>query len=150
MPNIRWLLALITSIHRFLYVSSGGRLGHRAPGYQFLLLGCRGRKSGREYLTPLLYVPDGDRYVVVGSNAGDSRDPGWWKNLRANPDAWVQVGRQRRTVRARAADAAEWAAIWPRVVGVYRSFERYKAHAGRPIPLVLLEPVARGQARELR
>jgi deazaflavin-dependent oxidoreductase (nitroreductase family) len=148
MPNIRWLLALITAVHRFLYVSSGGRIGHRAPGYQFLLLGCRGRKSGREYVTPLLYVPDGDRYVVVGSNAGDPRDPGWWKNLRANPDAWVQVGRVHRTVRAREASPAEFAAIWPRVVSVYRSFERYKAHAGRPIPLVLLEPVVRDRARE--
>jgi deazaflavin-dependent oxidoreductase (nitroreductase family) len=140
MPNIRWLLALITSVHRFLYQSSGGRIGHRAPGYQFLLLGCRGRKSGREYVTPLLYVPDGQRFVVVGSNAGDPRDPGWWKNLRANPAAWVQVGRERKPVRAREASPDESAVIWPQVVSVYGSFERYKERAGRPIPLVLLEP----------
>ena len=140
MPNIRWLLALITTVHRFLYRSSGGVLGHRAPGYQFLLLGCRGRKSGREYVTPLLYVPDGGRFVVVGSNAGDARDPAWWKNLRVNPDAWVQVGRERKPVRGRAASPAEWEALWPRVVATYGSFERYRAHAGRPIPLVLLEP----------
>jgi F420H(2)-dependent quinone reductase len=140
MPNIRWLLALITSLHRFLYRASGGRLGHRAPGFQFLLLGCRGRKSGREYVTPLLYVPDGDRFVVVGSNAGDARDPAWWKNLRANPDGWVQVGRARKAVRAREASPAELAALWPQVVSAYRSFERYRRRAGRPIPLVLLEP----------
>ena len=139
MPNIRWLLALITTVHRFLYRSSGGVIGHRAPGFQFLLLGCRGRKSGREYVTPLLYVPDGDRYVVVGSNAGDSRDPGWWKNLRANPEAWVQVGTERMAVRGRAATPAEWETLWPRVVSAYGSFERYRQHAGRPIPLVLLE-----------
>lgn len=142
MPNIRWLLALITSVHRFLYQASDGRIGHQAPGYQFLLLGCRGRKSGREYVTPLLYVPDGGRFVVVGSNAGDTRDPGWWTNLRANPAAWVQVGRERKPVRAREAEPAEFAVIWPQVVSVYRSFERYKARAGRPIPLVLLEPTA--------
>ena len=103
MPNIRWLLALITSVHRFLYRVSGGVIGHRAPGFRFLLLGCRGRKSGREYVTPLLYVSNRDRYVVVGSNAGDARDPGWWKNLRANPEAWVQVGTERMPVRCRAA-----------------------------------------------
>jgi deazaflavin-dependent oxidoreductase (nitroreductase family) len=140
MPNIRWLLALITTVHRFLYRVSGGVLGHRAPGFQFLLLGCRGRKSGREYVTPLLYVPDGGRYVVVGSNAGDARDPAWWKNLRVNPDGWVQVGRERVPVRCRAANRAEWETLWPRVVAAYGSFERYRAHAGRPIPLVLLEP----------
>ena len=140
MPNIRWLLALITSIHRFLYRVSGGVIGHRAPGFQFLLLGCRGRKSGREYVTPLLYVSDRDRYVVVGSNAGDARDPGWWKNLRANPEAWVQVGTERMPVRCRAASPTEWETLWPQVVSAYGSFERYRARAGRPIPLVLLEP----------
>jgi deazaflavin-dependent oxidoreductase (nitroreductase family) len=142
MPNVRWLLALITTIHRFLYVSSDGRIGHRAPGYQFLLLGNRGRRSGREYVTPLLYLPDGGRYVVVGSNAGDPRDPAWWKNLRANPSAWVQVGRERSHVRAREASPAEAAVLWPQVVSVYGSFERYKERAGRPIPLVLLEKTA--------
>jgi len=147
MPNIRWLLALITSIHRFLYRASGGSLGHRAPGYQFLLLGNRGRRSGREYETPLLYVPDGDRFVVVGSNAGDAHDPAWWTNLKANPETWVQVGRERIPVRSRAADATEFEALWPRVVAAYRSFERYRSRAGRPIPLVLLEPT---QAREPR
>ena len=138
MPNIRWLLALITSVHRFLYRASGGRIGHRAPGYRFLLLGCRGRKSGREYVTPLLYVGDGD-FVVVGSNAGDRRDPAWWTNLKANPDAWVQVGRERIRVRGRAAPAAESETLGPRVVAAYASFERYRRRAGRPIPLVLLE-----------
>lgn len=140
MPNIRWLLALITTVHRFLYRASGGFLGHRAPGFQFLLLGNRGRKTGREYATPLLYVPDGARFVVVGSNAGDPRDPAWWKNLRAQPETWIQVGRVRMPVRAREATPAEVEVLWPRVVAAYRSFERYRERAGRPIPLVLLEP----------
>ena len=140
MPNIRWLLALITTVHRALYRVSGGVIGHKAPGYQFLLLGCRGRKSGREYVTPLLYVSDRERYIVVGSNAGDARDPGWWKNLRVNPEAWVQVGTERMAVRCRAADPTEWEKLWPQVVSAHRNFERYRARAGRPIPLVLLEP----------
>jgi len=138
MPNIRWLLALITSVHRFLYRASGGWIGHRGPGFRFLLLGCRGRKSGREYVTPLLYVGDGD-FVVVASNAGDAREPSWWKNLQANPDAWVQVGRERISVSARAASDAEANVLWPRVIGTYASFELYRTRAGREIPLVLLE-----------
>jgi len=142
MPNIRWLLSLITSVHRFLYQTSGGWIGQRGPGFRFLLLGCRGRKTGRAYVTPLLYVPDGERFVVVGSNAGDTRDPAWWKNVRVDPEAWIQVGRSRIAVRAREATPAESAVLWPQVVGTYRSFERYKERAGRPIPLVLLEPTA--------
>lgn len=140
MPNVRWLLALITWLHRGIYRASGGRVGHRGPGFRFLLLGCRGRKSGREYVTPLLYVGDGERFVVVASNAGDARDPAWYKNLRANPAGWVQVGRERKAVRARDANPAELAALWPRVVTAYGSFERYRRRAGRPIPLVVLEP----------
>ena len=69
MPNVRWLLALITSLHRFLYRASGGWLGARGLHYRFLLLGCVGRRSGRERVVPLLYVPDGARFVVVGSNS---------------------------------------------------------------------------------
>jgi len=141
-PNIRWLLALVTRVHRFLYQASGGWIGHRAPGFRFLLLGCRGRKTGREYVTPLLYVSDGERFVVVGSNAGDASDPSWWKNLRANPEGWVQVGRRRLAVRSREASPAEVARLWPRLLEAYRSYDRYREHAGRLIPLVLLEPTS--------
>jgi F420H(2)-dependent quinone reductase len=139
MPNIRWLLATITAIHRFLYRTSGGRVGHRALRFRFLLLGNRGRRSGREYQTPLLYLPDGERFVVVGSNAGDRREPSWWRNLRASPATWVQVGTERVAVRARQASSTEAEALWPRFLAVYRSFERYRRAAGREIPLVLLE-----------
>jgi deazaflavin-dependent oxidoreductase (nitroreductase family) len=138
-PNIRWLLAVITNVHRFLYRASGGRVGHRAARFHFLLLGNRGRASGREYVTPLLYLPDDGRYVVAGSNAGDRREPSWWRNLRASPATWVQVGTERVPVRARQASPAEAEALWPRFVAVYRSFERYRASAHREIPLVLLE-----------
>ena len=78
--------------------------------------------------------------MVVGSNAGDARDPSWWTNLKANPEAWVQVGRERVRVRARAASEAEAQRLWPRVIDAYASFASYRARAGRPIPLVLLEP----------
>jgi deazaflavin-dependent oxidoreductase (nitroreductase family) len=139
MPNIRWLLQLITRLHRFLYRTTHGLIGHHGPGYRFLLLANRGRKSGRAYLTPLLYVPDGDRLVVVASNAGDAREPSWWKNLRATPETWVQVGRERVPVYARAASPEEAARLWPAVIDVYASFARYRERAGREIPLVLLE-----------
>lgn len=139
MPNIRWLLALITSVHRFLYRASGGRIGARSLGYRFLLLGCVGRKSGRELVVPLLYVPDGERFVVVASNAGDPRPPHWWLNLQAKPDAWIQVGRSRLAVRASEASREEAERLWPGVLEAYAQYASYRERAGRPIPLVLLE-----------
>lgn len=140
MPNIRWLLAAITRLHRGIYRATGGWLGGGAFGFRFLLLGCVGHKTGRERVIPLLYVEDGDRFVVVASNAGDPRPPAWWTNLRARPGGWVQAGRRRVAVRAREATPDEAERLWPRMLDAYRWYDRYRERAGRPIPLVLLEP----------
>ncbi len=141
MPNIRWLLALITSTHRRLYLATHGWVGHRGLHFRFLLLGCVGRRSGHERIIPLLYVEDAGRFVVVGSNAGDTKIPAWWINLRARPDAWAQVGGERFAVRAREAQPEEAEKLWPRLDRAYGRYEAYRIRAGRPIPLVLLERV---------
>jgi deazaflavin-dependent oxidoreductase (nitroreductase family) len=139
MPNVRWLIASITAIHRFVYRVTGGWVGHRALGLRFLLLGCTGRRTGREYVIPLLYVPDGERFVVVGSNAGDPREPAWWTNLKARPESWVQAGRARVAVRAREASREEAERLWPVLLDAYRWYQDYRERAERTIPLVLLE-----------
>lgn len=140
MPNIRWLLALITHVHRFLYRATGGALGARLGGSDMLLLRHVGRKSGRERVTPLLYVADGERLLLVASNAGDERHPQWWLNLLARPEAEVQLRRTRRRVRARAARPEEREALWPKLVAAYRPYEDYRHSTRREIPIVILEP----------
>lgn len=142
MPNIRWLLALITSVHRAVYRLSGGRVGANLLGLRVLLLTTIGRRSGRERTLPLLYVEDEKGWVVIASNAGDDRDPAWWHNLRARPEATLQVGRERHAVRARRATPPEEARLWPKLVGAYRPYARYRERARRPIPLVILERIA--------
>jgi deazaflavin-dependent oxidoreductase (nitroreductase family) len=91
---------------------------------------------------PLLYVPDGDRFVVVGSNGGDDRPPAWWLNLQASPDARVQAGRGRHRVRARQAQGAELAGLWERLERSYRYYADYRRRTSREIPVVVLEPKA--------
>ena len=141
MPNIRWLLALITISHRWIYIHSGGWVG-RLLGWKkrALLLTHVGRKSGARYVAPLLYVEDGDSYIVAGSNAGDLRDPQWWSNLKSHPDTTVQVGRHHHAVRARKASAEEAIRLWPVLEANYGFFDRYRERAHREIPVVLLEP----------
>jgi deazaflavin-dependent oxidoreductase (nitroreductase family) len=139
MPNIRWLLALITRVQRWLYLRTGGAIGASIFGVTMLLLTTVGRRSGRERVIPLLYIEDGERLVIVGSNAGDTRDPAWWLNLKAQPRARVQVRRERFDVIARPADPAERARLWPRLVAAYRYYERYTARAQREIPVIVLE-----------
>lgn len=140
-PNVRWLLAWITAIHRFVYRKTGGRIGGRLPGgKRFLLLITVGRKTGRRRVLPLLYVPDGDRFVVAGSNAGDPRPPAWWLNLQAQPTARVQDGTEELEVEARRAEGEEAARLWRKLESSYGSFPGYRERAGREIPLVVLEP----------
>src|SRR5262245_60276127 len=140
MPNIRWLLALITRVHRALYRISGGRIGGNLAGIRVLLLTTRGRRSGLSRATPLLFIEAEKAFVVVASNAGDERDPAWWRNLLACPDAAVQVGREHHSVRARRATPPEEAELWPRLVAAYAPYARYRERTRREIPVVILEP----------
>ncbi len=144
MPNIRWLLALITALHRWVYVTTRGFVGHRIPvvDWRFLLLTHVGRKTGRVLTIPLMYVPDGERFVVVGSNAGDAKPPAWWLNLQARPEARVQVGGRECAVRARLAQGDERARLWGALVAGYRDYRRYerKTAGVRELPVVVLEP----------
>lgn len=140
MPNVRWLLALITVLHRFVYTASRGRIGGRAGRLHFLLLEHTGRKSGRRYEAPLLYMPDGERFVVVASNAGDARDPAWWKNLQAQPETRARVGTRRLAVRARGVEGSERAELWRRLLEGWPEYARYERRTTRPLPVVVLEP----------
>ena len=139
MPNIRWLLALITAVHRFVYRISGGRLGGRLGRHDMLLLTTTGRKSGVPRTVPLLYVRDRDRFLVVASNAGDDRAPAWWLNLQSRPEATVQVGLESHSVRARRAGADEAQELWPLLEAAYQSFSNYRKGTSREIPVVVLE-----------
>lgn len=139
MPNVRWLLAVITRIHRFLYLKSGGRVGANLGGSRMLLLEHVGRRTGKPRTTPLLYVEDGTRLVVVASNAGDERPPAWWLNLLHKPEASVRVGREHRRVRAREADPGERERLWPVLEASWRDFASYRERTKREIPVVILE-----------
>lgn len=113
--------------------------GWRKP-VPVLLLDHLGRKTGRKFTTPLLYLEDGKDLVVVASQGGMAKHPQWYRNLLAHPDSQVQVGAQLRRVRARVAEDEERAALWPRLVELYADFETYQSWTDRVIPVVILEP----------
>lgn len=140
MPNIRWLIRLISIVHRWIYRVSGGRIGPRVPGgQQMLLLTTTGRKSGQPRTTPLLFVPDGERLIVFASNGGDDRDPAWWLNLEAWPEAVVQVGAERFPARARRAAGPEGEALFAKLAASHGPFRDYRTRTSREIPIVVLE-----------
>jgi deazaflavin-dependent oxidoreductase (nitroreductase family) len=87
-------------------------------------------------------MADGDNVVLVASQGGLPTNPAWYHNLRANPDVTVQLGRTTRRMRARTADAAERARLWPRLLEVYADYASYQTWTDREIPVVICEPVA--------
>jgi deazaflavin-dependent oxidoreductase (nitroreductase family) len=127
-------------VHVFVYQLTGGRLGGKWGKAGILLLTTRGRKTGKERTTPVLYLEDSGRYAVVATNDGAERHPSWYLNLATDGRAHVQMGGRSLEATARTASGAERAELWPRLVAVYRNYERDQARTERELPVVVLEP----------
>lgn len=130
-------------VHQALRRLSGGRIGTqlaRGDRKGTLFLHTVGRTSGQPRVNGLFYIEEGANLVVVASNAGADRDPAWWLNLRAQPDAEVELAGRPRPVRARAATDDEAARLWPRLDVANPDYAAYRANTERPIPVVILEP----------
>jgi F420H(2)-dependent quinone reductase len=135
------LLITIMGGHAKVYRLTNGLIGHRFPGVPpTLLLDHVGAKSGKRRTSPLVYGEDGENLVLVASKGGYPKNPGWYHNLKANPDTAVQVGSRKRNVHAHVATAKERERLWPLMVGVYGGYEEYRRRTEREIPLVVLEP----------
>ena len=124
-----------------LFRATKGRFGSTMQGAPVLLLHHVGRKSGTARVSPLIYMADGDRLLIVASKGGTDKNPAWFHNLLANPETEVELkGGERRQVRARRASDEERTAYWPRLVEGYGDYDEYQRHAERTIPVVVLEP----------
>lgn len=131
----------LAGAHARIYRLTNGLIGQRLPGLApMLLLDHVGAKSKIKRTTPLNYVRDPPDLVLVASKAGYPRHPGWYHNLRANPDTTVQIGGERRAVHARVASAEERDRLWAKALATYSGYRAYQEHAEREIPLVVLEP----------
>jgi F420H(2)-dependent quinone reductase len=129
-------------VHTWLYRKTGGRVGGGLPGGRpkTLLLDHVGARSGTLRTSPLLYVRDGENLALIASKGGYPKNPAWFYNLRANPLTYVQVGPERRRVRARVATADERPRLWSAAVADWPGYEDYRARTDREIPVVVLEP----------
>ena len=110
---------------------------HKVP---VLLLTTTGRKTGRKRTTPLLYIRDGNRLVIVASNGGRAVDPSWWMNLKRNPIAMVQVKDVKQTIYAQRAIGSEKERLWQLMTSVYPVYDDYQKKTDRDIQVVVLMP----------
>ena len=134
------MLTLAGKLNVPVYRATRGKLFGRIGRAPVLLLTTTGRRSGMQRTAPVLYLADGERLVVIGSNAGNERAPAWALNLAAQPDAEVEVGAQRRSVRARIAEGEERDELWRRMNEQYGGFDDYRTRTARQINLFVLEP----------
>lgn len=133
--------------HTWIYRRSGGRLGANmrlGAGFRkpapTLLLEHQGRKSGKTFVSPLLYITDRDNVIIVASALGRTENPQWYFNLLAQPDVYIEIGSKRRAVRAVVAGADERARLWPRLVDAYADYDTYQSGTEREIPVIILKP----------
>jgi len=137
-------LKTTNALHRSLVRASGGRVGGHVLGMPAIELTTSGRRSGRPRTVMLTVTrEEGSTLVIVASKGGDDRHPDWYLNLVANPDVEVRMGGGApRRMRARVADAAERARLWPLITTEHRNYAGYQRKTDREIPVVLLEPAA--------
>ncbi|WP_432015825.1 nitroreductase/quinone reductase family protein [Streptomyces hydrogenans] len=125
--------------------TNAGRLGGPFEGWVLLLLTTTGARSGREHTTPLGFVEDGDRLLVVGSAGGSDRHPDWYRNVLAHPTVTVETGGESGVdtwrATAVAATGAERDALFARVVAVAPGYADYQKATDRVLPVVVLHRI---------
>lgn len=119
--------------------ANDGKVGGQFEGAPLLLLHTTGAKSGKERVNPMMYQRVGDAYAVFASKAGAPSNPDWFHNLRAHPEATIEVGTDTLAVTARVAEGDEREQIWTRQKQDYPGFADYEAKTSREIPVVVLE-----------
>jgi deazaflavin-dependent oxidoreductase (nitroreductase family) len=125
--------------HIARYRETGGREGHDWRGTSTLLLTTKGRRSGEERTTPLIYGRHDGEYLIVASRGGADDPPAWYLNLRAEPRAEIQVRDERFPVRARDATPDEKPELWRIMTAEWPDYDNYQRKTDREIPVVVLE-----------
>jgi len=124
--------------HVRVYRESAGQRGYHWRGTTILLLSTTGRSSGELRTTPLIHRTDGDRWVVVASKGGAPENPGWYENLKADPNATIEVKGDEIPVTASTASGEERTRLWSLLAEVWPAYNDYQQKTDREIPVVVL------------
>jgi deazaflavin-dependent oxidoreductase (nitroreductase family) len=141
---IKWM----SRANTWAYKATNGRLGgswrlgsqHFGAVPPVGILTTTGRKTGRPRESPLLFLREGNRVILVASQGGRTNNPMWYSNLRANPEVTFQIRDEVLDLRARDATYSERAAYWPRLDTMYPDFADYRSWTDRQIPIVICDP----------
>ncbi len=141
--NAPWATLFIKWMARgniWIYKRSNGKLGGRIQNSPVALLTTTGRKTGEPRVSPLLYIREGDRVILVASQGGRDKHPLWYLNLKAEPKVSVQIKNEVLQLRARDATAEERDEYWPKLAAMYPTLDDYQSWTDRVIPIVICDP----------
>jgi deazaflavin-dependent oxidoreductase (nitroreductase family) len=119
-----------------------GKVGGYFAGRPMLLLHTKGRKTGLPRTNPVVYLPDGDRFVIIASKGGAPKDPQWYRNLVADPNVEIEVGTRKIPVKAVVITGPERDELYARQAEKMPAFADYERRTERAIPVIALEPVS--------
>ena len=142
---IKWM----SRFNTWIYKATGGRLGYswRGGSNRFSapppvgILTTTGRKSGQPRDSPLLFLREGNRIVLVASQGGRATNPMWYLNIQANPRVKFQIKNEVLELTARDATDSERDEYWPKLDAIYPDFANYRSWTDRKIPIILCDPV---------
>lgn len=120
--------------------ANGGKAGGMFEGMPLVLVHNVGAKSGKEYVTPLVYLADGDDIVIFASKAGAPENPGWYHNLKAEPNVSIEVGTETLDVLAAEATGDERDRLYSTQEAAQPQFAGYAEKTDRKIPVIVLSP----------
>lgn len=118
--------------------ANGGKVGGQFEGANMILVHNFGAKSGTERVSPMVYFPDGDRFLIVASKAGAPTNPDWYHNLKARPEVTVEVGTETFPVVVEELPRAERDEKWAEITAVAPGFAEYQEKTSRTIPVLAL------------
>lgn len=124
------------------YQATDGEEGHYWRGTLALLLTTKGRKSGEERTTPLIYGRRGDDVMIVASKGGSDEPPAWFLNIQDDPEVGVQIKGDKFRAKARVATPGERPEVWRTMAGYWPDYDDYQGNTDREIPVVILERIS--------
>ena len=137
---LKWVLKVANGLHVALYRMSGGKFANKIANLPILLITTFGRKSGKPHTNPVVYVKDGQDYLVSATNGGSNTDPGWYLNLKTRPEAKIEVGGMAFNVQATITASEERTRLYEKFRAASSNFVKYEKGTSRVLPVIRLTP----------
>jgi deazaflavin-dependent oxidoreductase (nitroreductase family) len=137
-------LKVFMAINTFAIRVSRGRLGSQLGTQTILLLNTIGRRSGRNYITPIAYFMTDGYYFLIASNWGNDHNPAWYNNLMAQSRTTIEVNSRKIPVEPHQVEGQEYDRLWKYAVEHHPPYQHYKEMTKRHIPIIVLQPGAKG------